>query len=188
MGGNVNSYIKLLQKFSENQADAISGLSTALDSGDTEKAVRSAHTLKGVSGNIGATDLQNIAAKLENAIIDGAGDTIGSLLEEAGTELGRTIALIEGLGSQKKSVNPTGSKQLPEGLLQQLQVLLEKLDEYDSAAEDLLIDILNDVEGTPVHAMLAGIKKKISQYDLEGAAVELKPLIEQLGQTGKGNA
>ena len=54
------------------------------------------------------------------------------------------------------------------------------LEEYDSAAEDVLFEILDKVEGTPVHGMLTGIKKQISQYDLEGAAEDLQPIIEQI--------
>ncbi len=188
VGGNVKSYIRLLQKFSENQAAAVSDLSTALDSSNKKKAVRLAHTLKGVSGNIGATDLQKTAAKLETAIIDEADDRIDSLLEEVGIELNRVIGLIEGFGRQEISTQPPDLKQLPENLLQQMQMLLEKLEEYDSAAEKVLFDILDNVERTPVHGMLARIKKKIAQYDLEGAAEELKPLIEKIGQVGKDNA
>jgi hypothetical protein len=52
----------------------------------------------------------------------------------------------------------------------------------------VLFDILEKVEGTPVHDMLAGIKKKIAQYDLEGAAGELKPLIKKIEQQGKDSA
>ena len=43
-----------------------------------------------------------------------------------------------------------------------------------------MFDILDKVEGTPVHGKLKGIKKLISQYDLESAAEELQPVIEQI--------
>ncbi len=69
-------------------------------------------------------------------------------------------------------------------MVKQLQILLDKLEEYDSAAEDVLFDILQKVEGTPVHDMLMGIKKQIAQYDLEGAAKDLQPLIEKIAQAG----
>jgi polar amino acid transport system substrate-binding protein len=160
--GNVNSYIKLLQKFAENQADAIAEMTAALQSGDKDLAVRLAHTLKGVSGNIAATDLQGLASKLESAIIDDTDDQTITLLAETGTELDRVISLIDDMQATKT------------------QDLMVKLEEYDSAAEDILFDILDKVEGTPVHGQLKGIKKQISQYDLEGAAEELQPIIEQI--------
>jgi CheY-like chemotaxis protein len=188
VGGNVKSYIRLLKKFAENQANVISGLSGALESGNSRKALRLAHTLKAVSGNIGANDLQETSAQLETAITDEANEGIESLFKEVSIELNRVIELIEGFSREEKSTSPPEVKQLPQNLLQQIQILLEKLDEYDSAAEKVLFDILDEVEGTPVHDMLAGIKKKIAQYDLEGAAEELKPLINKIEQLGKDSA
>ena len=179
-GGNVKSYIKLLQKFSENQADAITVMTGALQSGDKKSAVRHAHTLKGVSGNIGATDLQGLASILETAIKDDADEQTNSLLADTGTELVRVIKLIDGLTAKKTLEGTAGSKELPSDLVPQLQDLLAKLEEYDSAAEDMLFEILDKVEGTPVYDMLTGIKKQVSQYDLEGAAEELQPIIERI--------
>jgi HPt (histidine-containing phosphotransfer) domain-containing protein len=176
----VKSYIKLLQKFSENQADAISQMTGALQSGDKELAVRLAHTLKGVSGSIGAAGLQGLATKLESAIKDSADDQSNSLLADTGTELDRVIKLIDAIKAKKTSHGTTDSKVPPAELVPQLQDLLARLEEYDSAAEDVLFEILDKVEGTPVYDMLTGIQKQISQYDLEGAAEELQPIIEQI--------
>jgi CheY-like chemotaxis protein/nitrogen-specific signal transduction histidine kinase len=179
-GGNVKSYIKLLHKFSENQADAITLMTAALQSGDKELAVRLAHTLKGVGGNIAATALQGLALKLESAIIDDADDQTNSLLAETGVELDRVIVLIEGMQAKKSPDSKAGSTELPTDLVPQLQNLMAKLEEYDSAAEDVLFEILDKVEGTPIHGQLEVIKKQISQYDLEGASEELQPIIEQI--------
>ena len=179
-GGNVKSYIKLLQKFSENQADTISQMTRALQSGDKELTVRLAHTLKGVSGSIGATGLQGLASRLESAIKDSADGQTNSLLADTGTELDRVIKLIDGLKAKKASQGTPDSKELPAELVPQLQDLLAKLEEYDSAAEDMLFEILDKVEGTPVYDMLTGIMKQVGQYDLEGAAEKLQPIIEQI--------
>ena len=65
LGGNVSSYLKLLNKFADNQADAIERLKEELRADNPEEAVRVAHTLKGVSGSIGASDLQEVATQLE---------------------------------------------------------------------------------------------------------------------------
>ena len=45
--------------------------------------------------------------------------------------------------------------------MEHLQRLMNKLEEYDSSAEDVLYEILKKVEGTPVHGMLKAIMKKI---------------------------
>ena len=70
----------------------------------------------------------------------------------------------------------------PGELVSRLEGLLEKLDEYDSSAEDDLIDILGQVSGTETRTSLQGLKKILANYDFERAAEALKPVIEQLHQ------
>jgi CheY-like chemotaxis protein len=180
IGGNTRSYIRLLQKFSENQAGVIAEVNEALASDEQEVAVRLAHTLKGVSGTIGANELSGSALKLEAAIKERAENKVGSLLDATAAELNRVIALIEGLAVQKSASESTTPKKLPEDLEPSLKILLEKLEDYDSTAEDALLDILETVDGTPVYDTLLGIKKHIAKYDMEAAADALRPVIEEV--------
>ena len=61
-------YLSMLRKFVTGQKSAIPAILKALEGNDWDSAERLAHTLKGVSGNIGATDLQRLAEELETAI------------------------------------------------------------------------------------------------------------------------
>ncbi len=61
-------YQDMLRKFSAGQAHAVVDLLHSLDAADHATAERTAHTLKGVAGNIGASLLQASAAQLERAI------------------------------------------------------------------------------------------------------------------------
>jgi len=187
IGGDTGAYIRLLKKFAENQAGANIDIENAIESGDIEGAVRIAHTMKGVGGSIGATALAEAATKLETLIKTGTMDQFGPLLEEAGAELERVIGLIGGLVGIKATASQDTHKELPANLVHQLQSLLNKLEDYDTEAEDLLLDILEQVEGAPIHGRLQGINKRIGQYDLEGAAEDLGPLIEEL-QDSENNA
>jgi HPt (histidine-containing phosphotransfer) domain-containing protein len=63
-------YILMLRKFVAGQKTATAEIIKALDENDMVTAERFAHTLKGVSGNIGATGLQHLAEKIETAIRD----------------------------------------------------------------------------------------------------------------------
>jgi PAS domain S-box-containing protein len=183
-GGNVRSYIKLLNKFAENQAEAISEIKEAITSGKQDVAERLAHTLKGVSGNIGAVDLQSLALKLEAAIKENAGEKAAALIADTGKELERVIGLVTGIGMEKTSQQSSEPAVAPEEMLPQLNELLNRLEEYDSEAEDVLFAVLEKIEGTEMHRQLQDIKKLISQYDLEGAAEALRPVIEQYGEPG----
>jgi PAS domain S-box-containing protein len=181
IGGNVRSYRKLLDKFVDNQAGAIQELEAAIAEGDTETSVRLAHTVNGVGGAIGASTLQQAAAKLESALAERPTQNHEVLLRETEHELKKVLATIKSISVAKEepSLDAT-SGDIPDDLVPQLEGLLEKLDEYDSAAEDLLLDILDRIVGTALHEPLRGLKKHMDQYDFEAAADQLKPLIEDL--------
>jgi two-component system sensor histidine kinase/response regulator len=66
--GKKGFYLEMLRKYVDNQGQAPTQIHQSLDADDYGTAERLAHTAKGVSGNIGATQLQGIAAALEKAI------------------------------------------------------------------------------------------------------------------------
>jgi HPt (histidine-containing phosphotransfer) domain-containing protein len=65
-------YASMLRKFVAAQEDATARVQQAMAGGDMATAERIAHTLKGVAGNLGASDLQGSAAQLEAALREGA--------------------------------------------------------------------------------------------------------------------
>jgi PAS domain S-box-containing protein len=62
------SYESLLRRFVAGQADAVELIRGQLAAGEREAAQRTAHTLKGVAGTIGAGLLQERAAVVEHAV------------------------------------------------------------------------------------------------------------------------
>jgi len=179
LGGNVRSYLRLLGKFADNQQDAIEEIKQAFIVKDGEQMVRLAHTLKGVAGNIGATQLQESAMELEAVLKEGTAELPARLLEITGRELKRIIGMIRETGDGSETPVEVASE-LPQNLVAQLQSLMDKLEEFDSEAEDLLLVILEQVKGSQVHGMLQGVKKQVGGYDLEAAAEELEPLIKEI--------
>ncbi|MEI7841765.1 MAG: response regulator [Gallionellaceae bacterium] len=97
--GNRTLYLSLLQKFADTEADAVNRIQQALAAQDWSTAERAAHTLKGLSGNIGATELQATAEQLEQSIkkhlsteiireqLNGLNDKLLALLGELRTQL-----------------------------------------------------------------------------------------------------
>ena len=178
VGGNVRSYRKLLAKFADSQADAIAAIRTALANGDGELSVRLAHTLKGVGGAIGATQLQRAAAELEAALADGpAGLPVPQLTAVQG-ELDRVLELLRDLVRERSPEQATVAE-LPENIPARLQALMAMLEENDSESEDLLEDILQQIEGTILHSSLQTLSKPISHYDFGNAVSELETIIEE---------
>ncbi len=185
LGGNVVSYLRLLDKFADNQADAADQIRKAHDAGNREEAIRAAHTLKGVSGSIGATALQEVAQQLETTLKAGEDGSLEVLCAQAELELARVVGLIDSL--QARPVATSGKRgALPADFDEQLKALLALLEDYDSAAEDKLFDILEQVRGSEAEDTLKALQKPIGQYDLEAAAEALKPIIEELvNRTGE---
>jgi PAS domain S-box-containing protein len=180
MGGKVSAYRKLLLKFVDNQSNAMAEIEAAIRNGDQELAVRLAHTLKGVGGAIGCNTLQQSAAKLEKALAETPGQSHEAMQAETAAELNQVVAAIKVLKGDGEAASQLQDDLSPGELVSRLEALLEKLDEYDSSAEDDLMEILARISGTETHASLQGIKKTLSDYDFEGAIELLKPVIESL--------
>ncbi|MEO8352218.1 MAG: response regulator, partial [Chthoniobacteraceae bacterium] len=68
VAGNRKLYLKLLRQFVEQQADAPAQIATQLGAGDFVSAERTAHTVKGIAGNLAAGGVQAAASDLEKAI------------------------------------------------------------------------------------------------------------------------
>jgi signal transduction histidine kinase/DNA-binding response OmpR family regulator/HPt (histidine-containing phosphotransfer) domain-containing protein/HAMP domain-containing protein len=73
VGGNHQLYLRLLRQFVDQQGSSADQIANARAAGDLARAERIAHTLKGVSGNIGARQVHSSAAALEKLIRERAG-------------------------------------------------------------------------------------------------------------------
>ncbi|MDL2272464.1 Hpt domain-containing protein [Desulfovibrio sp. OttesenSCG-928-I05] len=88
LAGNTKLYTKLLGQFHGSYGGAADEIQSQVASGDMNTAERTSHTIKGLAGTLGATNLQTVAARLE-ALCREASDTAGiaSTLEEFKAEL-----------------------------------------------------------------------------------------------------
>jgi signal transduction histidine kinase/CheY-like chemotaxis protein/CHASE3 domain sensor protein len=99
VAGNQTLYQSLLRQFVDKQSSAPDQIRKALDTGEKGLAERVAHTLKGVAGNIGATQVHSSAAALEKAIresadvsdIQAALQRVSAALDPVITEIGRLL-------------------------------------------------------------------------------------------------
>jgi HPt (histidine-containing phosphotransfer) domain-containing protein len=70
VSGKLALYETILRKYIASQSTVIDELRAAVAQQDFEWAKRLAHTTKGVSGNIGATEVQGIAAEIEAGLAE----------------------------------------------------------------------------------------------------------------------
>ncbi|MDO8988967.1 MAG: response regulator [Sideroxyarcus sp.] len=71
LNGRIATYLRLLRQYGADHGDDMARLRERISAGEWDEARRLVHTLKGSSGNLGATGVQGLAAKLETAIQDG---------------------------------------------------------------------------------------------------------------------
>ena len=101
VGGNIRLYRKILVNFRDSYSQAPREMAGLLDAGRESEALRLAHSIKGVAGNVGAEKLQTAAAGLEAAIRENPADIpAGSLkvFQEALTELVAALSVLGGQG------------------------------------------------------------------------------------------
>ncbi len=181
--GKKDFYIKILRMFITNQGDAPVQIRRSLDAGDNATAERMAHSAKGVSGNIGATTLQELAAVVEKAIKDGENrEAIEDLLvpfSEAHTLL--MAHLRQALPEQDSKEIPAGTDaQMDRGPgLAACKQLAEFLANDDSEAVDLLDERSEHLRGILGIEPFRSIEKALKNYDFEKALELLRTQAEK---------
>ncbi|MEN8613891.1 response regulator [Dehalogenimonas sp. THU2] len=177
MMGNKSLYLKMLNKYIESQADVVSNIRTSLDAKDFETAERIAHTAKGVSGNIGASGIQELAGQLESHIKNRAPlETIEEVFVSFSfTQSELLNNLREKLRRSDGEVEKVESVEFDrEHTLGVRRELLSLLEESDSEAAELF-----EQERGPLRALFGdehyrAIENSIKNYDFESAVTSIR--------------
>ncbi|MBF0102560.1 MAG: response regulator, partial [Desulfobacterales bacterium] len=146
MLGNKRLFQQLTKNFVKDYATVMQKIRDQLQSGDLPTATRIAHTLKGVAGNISATDLFAAAQEVETAFSEKKMDDCEPLLSKLEQKLHQVLESITSL----KAV--TEKKQTPKYMRvdTQLPIILKKMEALMREADsDVLkyIDILKETIG-----------------------------------------
>ena len=94
-GGDEAFLQELLELYLGECSKLVAQIETAIAGGDAKGIERAAHTLKGSSGNMGATSVQAAALELETAGREGSLGEGGPLLDKVKAELGRFEAAVD---------------------------------------------------------------------------------------------
>ena len=182
VGGSIKSYLKILGKFAENQSVAIDLIKDAVLANDQELAIRIAHSLKGASGALGATEVQEAAGQLEAQLTDDIDGIDEELFEKSRATLKATIILItKALDTVQVVVeSPSEPPQITAEILERLALLLQQLEDFDSESEDTLDTLLMDLIGSKAATLLESVSKEVKAYELESAAEKLAEIVSKL--------
>ena len=189
VAGNRKLYRKILLKFRDSQANVVSEVKTALDDDDLELATRTAHSLKGVAGNIGAFDLQVAAQNLEAELNQGKTYGLEPLFEAVNAQLAQILPAFSALDDEGSGETDlaSGGEIDYEALTPLLTKLKALLQDEDAEASDVLDIVAVRLKGSVVQSELKRLTKFIGQYDSE-RALEVLELMTQTLDMIKNNS
>jgi PAS domain S-box-containing protein len=179
---NLKLYNKLLQKYYHGQANFFEDFSKAQQNSDPEAAERLAHTLKGVSGNIGALVVQEKAKNLELACKKSeSDDSIEKALEELKDPLNKVVASLKQHLDVENSSNDQqqGSGLSPDTIKKELQKITQLLKEDDADAVDIVDELVDQLPNGQLRAELFKVKAACEGYDFD-EALEFMDGLEEL--------
>jgi PAS domain S-box-containing protein len=171
LGGNRPVYVRMLGRFVADLAALPSQLQAQLDAGKTQAAVALMHTLKGLAGTLGATELAAAAADAEKRLANPLAITpkqsvsadIGQALKRAAPGFARLLAVLQSQGEAAPA--PTRAAFDGSALSAALHHLNVHLRNADMAATDAMYDIQrqfgaasSELPGEPLTSLDAAIQ------------------------------
>ncbi len=171
LNGNWVAYKRILLSFRNKQAEAVTQLKQLIQQGQWDEAARLAHSLKGSGGNLGAKQLYETAAVMEQVCREGDADAAEAGLESLRASLAEVI---DGLAvlETKDQVVPT-----PESLTEidsdsvhvLLDELLQLLDNDLGAAQSHLASLQQHTVCSDYAAPMKNLESALNSFDIESA-------------------
>ncbi|MCU7835346.1 MAG: PAS domain S-box protein [gamma proteobacterium symbiont of Taylorina sp.] len=178
-------YHEILNIFINEHADNINEIIKALSEGNQKDALLIAHTLKGVSANIGALQLNETLIKLESCLKSSENTHLEcrEILETASHRLDKDITEIEQFLSHTKhsKIAHTETKKLTASEIGSiLKELLSLVESYDTKASKQLQTIYKMSFAQKHIDTFNLLKECINRYDFEQGSHILSELIKKI--------
>jgi two-component system, sensor histidine kinase and response regulator len=166
VAGNMKLYRSLLGQFVEQQADTVSAVRASLARKDFASAARLMHTLKGVSGNLGAKTMSGLAAELERSLRDRNARRLEADLSSFAPELARLMEAIRNfLVAGATEAPPLTSTSDSTETVTLLSDLKQMLANDDGAALDYLLEARDRIGRAISKSDLDSLHKAVADFD-----------------------
>ena len=165
MGGNLNMFHSLLRQVNGDFVKKVAEVRTSISQGQFVQAARVLHNLRGVLGNISATQVAALTLQAENEARQETSHALGPILDQLDTEfqtlLGAIDTYLSGLHQESQSdIAGTGADVDPQALSQ----LIKELSDKSTDAVDLfeaLCPALKDAHGEEFVSNLRTLIEKL---------------------------
>lgn len=181
MDGNTKLYLSILRSFVEHDFNSAHIIETALSQGDFELAQRTAHSIRGSAGAIGATQLEIAARSLENAIsLKDPQNSISAPLIIFSAELDQLVKELDA-SLPAVIITQTGSADVNrEAITPVLNGLQKLLIENDTSVEHYLDNFENILSALPSRDM-EPLRNCIVSFEFDEAKKALITLAKHNG-------
>ena len=195
LNGDPALYYQVLRQFQQSQSGVVDRVRQALTSKDMETAERLAHTLKGLSGTIGAVKLEQMAAELEHRLAQRGEINHHELLLALAAELHPLLQAI-GLELKKdeqraeraaRAESPPSKKDEPLDQKEVEELINQacgQLEDFDSGVEETIAKLRETLQfKSEVDPPLKRLTTCLEQYDYEQALKELSAIARITNQS-----
>ena len=186
VSGNDKLFHRLLLQFRKDYQGLGEEIKSAYYAGDHERARNLAHTIKGVAGNIAASEVHRTAAELETCIREEKHGQFPKFQSAFSRALEEVLLALKTL-RDSKATNPSApgkapsTKADPESLSPVLRRLSDKLRANSMDADLESGELLDALKGTPQETLSLAIDESLSTFNFEEAREAVEKLASELG-------
>ncbi len=176
--GNQKLYGRLLLRFRDSERGFGTRFASAQSDPDPKAAERLAHTLKGTAGNIGAFAVQAAAGELELACRQNASqESLRPLLSRVAESLSTVLAALDRLPREDAQESDPAASIGLDRIMPALLQLRKLIEESDSEAGDLVLQLADQLRGTDVGPQMKQLSSALEAFDFDLALERVETLI-----------
>ena len=190
--GDITLYKSLLMSFYQRHGHTSETLRSEMERGNYPAAQRTAHTIKGLAGTLGARKLNECAAKLETALKQGAMDGLMSLWKAFSEAFEGVMAALSDFSREEAAMRARpaacgasgrgASKAIPKPDLKVMFLKLSELvDQRDSDVITLVADIKGALGDRAASENFRRLEAYLNSFQFEKAKAMLAPTRQELG-------
>ena len=187
IGGNKKGYLRVLKGFKNDYGQFADEFKILIDKLELEKAAMNIHSLKGVSGNIGANRLYDLCRNIENEIHEYDEDRMNVALNRLTFELAIIIESLNRLPDISVNENNvyTDDKEKSFELINKLYKLLK---DGDADSYDVLEKLISFIDPERFEGQLQTLTQHIDNLDFDKCCLVLEKIADELDITLRGGA
>ena len=185
VAGNETLYYKILAQFKDSNTEFIDDFHQLIETDKTEDAVRMAHTLKGVAGNIGAKKLQDAAKNLEE-VVKSNKPTKANLKKSTNSVKKELTLVLKSIKKFEKSIKTVKKDEPVKGIEDKEEVikivmeLKSQIEDNNVSASETFESLNNAIRSSVKKETIIKLGKAISEYDFENALKIVNVILKDL--------